>query len=337
MTARDFLCKAGQVRLASALLIGIVMLLPPVAEAHFTLVQPASWLATDNGGKGAPPCGEGTPSNIVTKVQGGQPLPIKLVETVIHPGHYRIALSVNSRAELPIDPDVFANDSDQSVSATIQNPPSIPVIADGLFPHRDAPFNVTWQTAIVLPNINCARCTLQVVEFMGEHGPNVGGGYFYHNCADLAITANPTIAPAENAWTPPVSVRPDRVSIKPGTTQQFFSSDDVRWTASGGAITSDGVYTAPPVPGSYTVTATRTSNPAAAGSSTVEVAVLNEELYFAQFANGVQAGTTIISEITLIPLLAGNAAAVTVEINDDAGKPLSPGPLDLIIPANGSA
>ena len=161
MTARDFLCKVGQVRLPSALLIGIVMLLPPVAEAHFTLVQPASWLATDNGGKGAPPCGEGPPSNIVTKVQGGQPLPIRLVETVIHPGHYRIALSVNSRAELPIDPDVFANDSDQSVSATIQNPPSIPVIADGLFPHRDAPFNVTWQTAIVLPNINCARCTLR--------------------------------------------------------------------------------------------------------------------------------------------------------------------------------
>jgi len=69
----------------------MLILSPSVAEAHFTLVQPTSWLATDNGGKGAPPCGEGTPSNVVTKVQGGHSLPIKLIETVIHPGHYRIA------------------------------------------------------------------------------------------------------------------------------------------------------------------------------------------------------------------------------------------------------
>ena len=102
------------------LMVGILGLLPPAADAHFSLVQPASWLATDNGGKGPPPCGEGTPSNIVTRVQGGHPLPIKLVETVIHPGHYRVALSVNSRTELPIDPDVLADANDTSVSATFR-------------------------------------------------------------------------------------------------------------------------------------------------------------------------------------------------------------------------
>jgi len=318
--------------------IAILITSPSVAEAHFTLVQPSSWLGTDNGGKGAPPCGEGTPSNIVTKVQGGHALPIKLIETVIHPGHYRIALSVKSRDELPIDPDVFADGGDASVSAVIQNPPNIPIIADGLFPHTSAPFNATWQTAVVLPNINCARCTLQVIEFMAEHGPNVGGGYFYHNCADLEITADPNIPPADTAWTPAnVSVRPERVSIKPGATQQFFSNDEVRWTASNGSITNDGVYTAPSVVGSYTVSAVSMSNPGATATASVEVNPFNEELYFAQFANGSQGGTSISSEITLIPLVAGSTAAVTVEIDDDAGNSISPESINLIIPANGSA
>jgi hypothetical protein len=85
---------------------------------------------------------------------------------------------------LPTDPDVLADKDDQSVTATIQTP-IVPVIADGLFAHKTAPFNATWQTDLLLPNINCSRCTLQVIEFMAEHGPNPGGGYFYHQCADL--------------------------------------------------------------------------------------------------------------------------------------------------------
>jgi hypothetical protein len=134
-----------------------------------------------------------------------------------------------------------------------------------------------------------------------------------------------------------VSVRPERVSIKPGATQQFSSRADVRWTASNGTITSDGLYTAPSVAGSYIVTATSASNPGAAATVTVEVNPLNEELYFAQFASGTQAGAFITSEITLVPVVVGSAATVAVEIDDDAGNPMSPGFIDLIIPANGSA
>src|SRR5258708_2714839 len=92
-----------------------------VAEAHFALLRPPSALATEDGGKGAPPCGEGIDSNVVTTVQGGHPIAIQLTEFVFHPGHYRFALSVNSRAELPADPDVVRNDG-ISVSASIQNP-----------------------------------------------------------------------------------------------------------------------------------------------------------------------------------------------------------------------
>ena len=53
--------------------------------------------------------------------------------------------------------------------------------------------------SITLPNLSCDRCTLQIIEFMAEHGANVGGGFFYHHCADLHITADPR-KPLDAAW-----------------------------------------------------------------------------------------------------------------------------------------
>ena len=182
-----------------SLAAGLFLLLaPPIAPAHFTLVTPPSSLQTENGGKGAPPCGEGIDSNIVTQVRGGHPLGIRITEFIFHPGYYRFALSVNSRAELPPDPDV--NEADGiSVSAPIQNPPKIPVLADGVFVHTEPP-TADWQTDLTLPNLNCEKCTLQVIEFMAEHGANVGGGFYYHHCSDLKIVADPNLPPADRAW-----------------------------------------------------------------------------------------------------------------------------------------
>jgi len=176
----------------------IASLTAHIAHAHFALLQPPSALAIEDGGKGAPPCAEGPDSNIVTAVQGGHALAVRLNEFVYHPGHYRFALSVNSRSELPPDPDVVAPDG-VSVSAAIQKPVKIPVLADGVFLHT-APPDGDWQTTITLPNLNCDKCTLQIIEFMAEHGFNPGGGYFYHHCADLRITADATLPSADPEW-----------------------------------------------------------------------------------------------------------------------------------------
>ena len=178
---------------------GAALLLAPwFATAHFTLIAPQSSLRTEDGGKGAPPCGEGLDSGIVTPAQGGHPLAIRIGEFVFHPGHYRFALSVRSRSELPADPDVVESDG-VSVSAAIQNPPRIPVLADGVFAHTEPPAG-DWQASLVLPNLNCEKCTLQAIEFMAGHGANIGGGFYYHHCADLKITADPNLPPADPAW-----------------------------------------------------------------------------------------------------------------------------------------
>ena len=187
----------------------LVAVLPVLAHGHFILVEPASWLVENRLGdpQKLGPCGgtsadAGTPSNAIVKVKGAEKLHLKLQETIFHPGHYRVALAVRSRAELPPDPLTTSRDTERgpwSVSAVIQNPPQVPVLADGLFPHT-AKTSDPFETDIQLPNITCEKCTLQIVQFMAEHGVNKDGGYFYHHCSDLQITADPA-KPIDARWT----------------------------------------------------------------------------------------------------------------------------------------
>ena len=192
-------------------------------NAHFKMLAPAPWVNTNELGdpQKVGPCG-GDPkgaaanepilSKAVTKVAGGSMLPIKIQETIFHSGHYRVALAVNSRTELPPDPYAAEKWTERglySVWGQIQSPPQIPVLADGLFQHYNKPGEsasqrpktpmTPWETQIEMPNINCEKCTLQVIQFMADHVYNQPGGYAYHQCADLQITADPA-KPIDTRW-----------------------------------------------------------------------------------------------------------------------------------------
>src|SRR5262245_22418993 len=122
---------------------------PVSVIGHFKLIEPASWLIESERGdpQKTGPCGGsntdwGKPSYAVTKVTGGQKLHLKVQETIYHPGHYRVALAVNSPTELPPDPETTTRDGERgpiSVSAAIQNPVQIPVLAASLFVPRTLP------------------------------------------------------------------------------------------------------------------------------------------------------------------------------------------------------
>ena len=190
----------------SAVLVAAV---PAVTHAHFKLMEPASWIVEDDRGdpqKGFP-CGgsntdAGKPSYAVTQAVGGSKLHLKVQETIYHPGHYRIALAVNSLSELPVDPkattEAGANGQPRSLSGEIMNPVAMPVLADGIFPHQ-AKLDAPLETDVQLPNISCKKCTLQVVQFMEQHGANNPGNYTYHHCATVQITAD-SKKPIDAAW-----------------------------------------------------------------------------------------------------------------------------------------
>jgi hypothetical protein len=190
-------------------------------SAHFKLLTPAPWVTTNDLGDpqkvgpcGGDPKGQNEPllSKAVTKVVGGSRLPLKIQETIFHSGHYRVALAVNSRTELPPDPYTFEKWTEKglySVWGQIQSPPQVPLLADGLFQHYPKPGEpasarpktpmAPWEAEIEIPNINCAKCTLQVIQFMADHVYNQPGGYAYHQCADLEIAADPA-KPLDTRW-----------------------------------------------------------------------------------------------------------------------------------------
>jgi hypothetical protein len=191
-----------------AALAVLLAVAPTVTQAHFKLMEPISWLVEDDRGdpQKSGPCGGsntdyGKPTFIVNQAAGGSKVHVKVQETIYHPGHYRVALAVNSPAELPLDPKATTTDTDRgprSVSAEIQNPVQIPVLADGLFVHT-AKVDTPFETDVTLPNISCKRCTLQVIQFMEQHGVNNPGMFTYHHCAVLQITADPA-RPIDVAW-----------------------------------------------------------------------------------------------------------------------------------------
>jgi len=176
----------------------VTLLAAPSARAHFKLEEPADRLQTDDNGdplgaggtQKVNPCGDGTPSGLITQVTSGSVLHIKVIETVPHGGHYRVAIvpkldPVN--ADMP-EPDVTLDGAGQCASATIESPVSAPVIADGLFPHTQATAvsGQIWETDVQLPSI-VGDATLQVLEFMTPHAPEC----FYHHCAELRMLAAP--------------------------------------------------------------------------------------------------------------------------------------------------
>ena len=193
-----------KLRMAAALGVGVVALaVPAAAPAHFILMQPKSWLVENQLGdpQKMGPCGgttanAGTPTGDVTAVTGGDMQHIHVKETVYHPGHYRIALAVLDRAELPADPEDVTRESERgpiSVSGKIDPHPKPPVLVDGLWEHHERKPAQEWETDVKLPNINCDHCSIQIIQFMEEHGVNKDGRFTYHHCADLKITANPKL------------------------------------------------------------------------------------------------------------------------------------------------
>jgi hypothetical protein len=121
---------------------------------------------------------------VVTAFAPGEAITITLDEPIFHPGHYRVALSVNDRSELPPPPPVTAGETPCG-SVPIMDPAVFPVLADGMLQHTE-PFSGTQSFQVTLPSdVTCTHCTLQVLEFMSDHAAPC----FYHHCADISIGA----------------------------------------------------------------------------------------------------------------------------------------------------
>lgn len=199
-------------------LLTFVMLasLTASTDGHFVLVYPAASLLQNrlgdpqkigpcggvsaNPGRGTP-ANPGVPSGAVTDLKGGSNLNLLVQETIFHAGHYRVALA-RTAAQLPPDPVVTTAQTEKGVrsaSAPIQSPAVAPVLADGLFNHTERSAQ-NFEAEIAVPNFECKNCVLQVIEMMFDHpGIAVDGGFTYHHCAIVNITADSS-KPLDTRW-----------------------------------------------------------------------------------------------------------------------------------------
>ncbi len=163
-----------------------VLLAAGTAHAHFKLIAPdSSTVQAANGDpqKTAPCGGAGTASNVVTTVQTGSTLTVTIDETIYHPGHYRVALA-QTAAQLPPDPTITGPNC---AMAAIQNPPVLPILADGQLPHTMSFATPVQSFDVQIPaGMTCTNCVLQVIQFMRG-----SGSCFYYHCATVNITDSP--------------------------------------------------------------------------------------------------------------------------------------------------
>jgi MYXO-CTERM domain-containing protein len=193
-----------------------LLLAPATASAHFYVdypdasyypgPSPIPWWYQDSFGSPQKlgPCGDeydgtdagGGPTNVVTPFAAGQTVTLQWTEVISHTGWFRIALAAD-RNDF-VDPPIQVASNGYSADAGIEDPPVLPVLADGIYKHTiGAP--KTWPPyTITLPNTPCAKCSIQIIQVMLDHPSNLGNlpdgapnpdGFLYHHCIDISIAA----------------------------------------------------------------------------------------------------------------------------------------------------
>jgi hypothetical protein len=142
---------------------------------------------------------------------------------------------------------------------------------------------VTPDSGATRPSTDPFRVTIGVITTglaVGSYSGNVivtsgttAGGHTVNN--------SPFSIPVTLTITPPVpvsvTISPTTTSMYTNRTKQFTktvsgtANTAVTWSASGGTISTSGLFTSPPTPGTYTVTATSQADPTKSASATVTV------------------------------------------------------------------
>ena len=178
-------------RLPFVLGFASAMLAPSLASAHVRLVYPPPRYApmgNDDMNIKTGPCGRANDSRTtdmsrITVLQPGATIMVQFGETIGHPGFYRISFDDDGQ-------DAFVAPTSRAMVQT--GPPyMLPVLLDNI-PDMGATGANMYTATVTLPNVECERCTLQVIQVMVAANvmswtatgmdPDI-----YFTCADIAL------------------------------------------------------------------------------------------------------------------------------------------------------
>lgn len=154
------------------------------ASAHVRLVSPtpryASPMGQDTGANIKDgPCGRMNDSRTtdmsrVTVLEPGATIMVTFNETIDHPGHFRIAFDDDGQ-------DAFVT---PLMRSQVQTGPTFtaPVLLDSI-PDKSGGM---YTSMVTLPNVECERCTLQLIQVMTTAASWMADDIYY-TCADIAL------------------------------------------------------------------------------------------------------------------------------------------------------
>jgi MYXO-CTERM domain-containing protein len=126
-----------------------------------------------------PPCGRTgdgrtTDTSRVTVFEPGATIMVQFNETVNHPGHYRIAFDDDGQDAL----------TTPLMRSQVQTGPTftLPVLLDNIADHAAGMYTAM----VTLPNVECERCTLQLIQVMTT-AASWNEDDIYYTCADIAL------------------------------------------------------------------------------------------------------------------------------------------------------
>jgi hypothetical protein len=197
----------------SALAVTAALAVP--AAAHLALRSPPSRYGA--GVLKVGPCGQagGARTDNVTELEPGATIEVVWDEYVNHPGHFRISFDVDGDDDF-VDPACLSGCDTRSPE--IERYSNDTVLLDGI---ADTPEGGQSSASVTLPDVECDRCTLQVIQVMYDKPPYVTpGNDIYYQCADLVLRreAVPSATP-----TPPCG--PDELAPCVGTCAGDCDSD----------------------------------------------------------------------------------------------------------------
>jgi hypothetical protein len=152
------------------------------AAAHIGLRYPMSRYGDQVLKEG--PCGVagGTRSSHVTALESGATIEVVWDEYVDHPGHFRIAFDADGDDDF-VDPACLGGCATRAPEIETYSNGS--VLLDGI---ADTPGGGLGSATLTLPDVECDRCTLQIIQVMYDKPPYVTpGNDIYYQCADLVL------------------------------------------------------------------------------------------------------------------------------------------------------
>ena len=166
------------------------MLVPETARAHLSLTNPPSRHGQNVLKTG--PCGMvGSQRTAnVTTYTSGETIVLEWNEYVEHPGHYRVAFDDDGANDF-VDPPCTAN-CDTLINPVFDFDTSPTILIDNIPDRNVNGGNRVYRQEVTLPDIECANCTLQVIQVMYDKPPyTIGGNDLYYQCADLILARGP--------------------------------------------------------------------------------------------------------------------------------------------------